>query len=230
MVSGTKKRLIETAERLFAQRGIAGVSLREIGEAAGQRNTAAVLYHFGSKQRLIEAILQHRTREHEARRVVVASEVKRPGRAGRLRAAVEGMVRPLAEALHPGSYAVRFLAQLLTDPVDRRSLLLVQEIVASRMAAHLRTTLRELPHATLRRRVRFAWRFLIDTLAGHEHELEVRRRPSINTTDLARELVELIVAMISAPTPTVGKRSARRPVGVPPARRTRVPTHQGTAA
>jgi AcrR family transcriptional regulator len=34
----TRERLLVTAERLFAERGVAGVSLREIGAAAGQRN------------------------------------------------------------------------------------------------------------------------------------------------------------------------------------------------
>jgi len=210
MAVGTKERLIATAERLFAQRGIAGVSLREIGEAAGQRNTAAVLYHFGSKQRLIEAIVHQLMKEHEARRMMVVTEVKRPARAAELRTAIEGMVRPLVGAVHPGSYALRFIAQLLTHPIDSRSLALVQEVVVRRMAAHLRTTLPELPPTTLKRRVRFAWRFLVDTLAGYERERETRRRPSIAASQLAAELVQIIVAMMSAPAPQVPDRSVSR--------------------
>ena len=226
MGNGTKERLIETAERLFAQRGIAGVSLREIGEAAGQRNTAAVLYHFGSKQRLIEAILEHRRKDMDARRVAVLAESKRPGRSRDLRAVVEGMVRPLAESLHPGSYAVRFLAQRLTDPADGYSFLPVQDRAARRIAASLRQTLPELPPATLQRRARFAWRFLVDTLAGHERELEMAHRPSIKIADLAEEIVELIVAMFGAPAPEAGRRAAQRPGCGLPAGRTRLPKHR----
>ena len=48
--------LIETAERLFAEKGIDNVSLREINRAAGQKNVAALHYHFGTRESLLEAI------------------------------------------------------------------------------------------------------------------------------------------------------------------------------
>jgi AcrR family transcriptional regulator len=53
-------RLVLTAERLFALRGIDGVSLRQIAVEAGSANNSAVHYHFGSKHRLIAAIFSHR--------------------------------------------------------------------------------------------------------------------------------------------------------------------------
>jgi AcrR family transcriptional regulator len=59
-VSASKLRLIFAAERLFGERGVKGVSLREIAIAAGNRNNNAVQYHFGSKGGLIEAIMRHR--------------------------------------------------------------------------------------------------------------------------------------------------------------------------
>jgi len=49
--------LLRTAESLFASRGIDAVSLNEINKAAGQRNTSALHYHFGSKEKLIDAII-----------------------------------------------------------------------------------------------------------------------------------------------------------------------------
>ena len=49
--------LMRTAEDLFARRGIDAVSLNEINKAAGQRNTSAMHYHFGGKERLIRAII-----------------------------------------------------------------------------------------------------------------------------------------------------------------------------
>ena len=56
----TKERLLLTAERLFASRGIDGVSLRQIAADAGARDNTAVQYHFGSKEGLIQAILEYR--------------------------------------------------------------------------------------------------------------------------------------------------------------------------
>lgn len=52
----TRERIIEAAEVLFAADGYEGTSLREITERAGV-NVAAVNYHFGSKERLLAALL-----------------------------------------------------------------------------------------------------------------------------------------------------------------------------
>jgi AcrR family transcriptional regulator len=55
----TERRLIAAAERLFAERGVGAVSLRGVMQAAGT-NVAAVHYHFGSKQALLDAVLRSR--------------------------------------------------------------------------------------------------------------------------------------------------------------------------
>jgi AcrR family transcriptional regulator len=55
----TRARLIEAAIRLFAERGVDGVSLRAAAEAAGARNTAAVHYHFKDREGLLQACLAH---------------------------------------------------------------------------------------------------------------------------------------------------------------------------
>jgi AcrR family transcriptional regulator len=56
---GTEERLLRAAELLFAERGIAAVSLRSIMQAA-ETNVAAVHYHFGSKAALVEAVVRSR--------------------------------------------------------------------------------------------------------------------------------------------------------------------------
>ena len=64
----TRAALIEAAEELFAERGIENVSLRQIGEAIGSDNNAAVSYYFGSKVGLLQAIYEYRIPALEARR------------------------------------------------------------------------------------------------------------------------------------------------------------------
>jgi TetR/AcrR family transcriptional regulator, regulator of cefoperazone and chloramphenicol sensitivity len=64
----TKELLIETAERLFGQLGIDGVSLREVAAAAGQSNNNVVQYHFKDKAGLVGAILEDRVSRVEALR------------------------------------------------------------------------------------------------------------------------------------------------------------------
>jgi AcrR family transcriptional regulator len=52
----TKDRILDAAEKLFADKGFNGTSLREITSAA-EVNLAAVNYHFGSKKELIKAVM-----------------------------------------------------------------------------------------------------------------------------------------------------------------------------
>jgi len=53
----TRERLLREAERLFAREGLYRVTIREITEAAGQRNVSAINYHFGSREGILDAIL-----------------------------------------------------------------------------------------------------------------------------------------------------------------------------
>jgi len=84
----TSLAIIEAAESLFARQGVDAVSLRQIGAAIGARNTAVVLYHFGDKEALIEAILTHRLPLFEGRRAELIGEfdTSEPDMPGVLRA------------------------------------------------------------------------------------------------------------------------------------------------
>ncbi len=55
--TATKERIVREAERLFARQGLYRVTVREITQAAGQRNVSAVNYHFGSREGLLDVIL-----------------------------------------------------------------------------------------------------------------------------------------------------------------------------
>jgi len=55
----TKTRLLDVAEEMFAQKGYADTSMRALTGKAGA-NLAAVNYHFGSKEGLLQAVLERR--------------------------------------------------------------------------------------------------------------------------------------------------------------------------
>lgn len=61
----SKVQLILAGEKLFAEQGVEGASLREIAALAGHGNNNAVRYHFGSKQGLVQAIFRHRVVQME---------------------------------------------------------------------------------------------------------------------------------------------------------------------
>src|SRR5260221_14177855 len=52
---GTRDRILKTAERLFAERGFNGVSVRELAGAASV-NIASIGYHFRSKEGLLAEV------------------------------------------------------------------------------------------------------------------------------------------------------------------------------
>ncbi len=115
-VESTRGLILDTAERLFAEHGVIAVSNRQISEAAGQGNNAAVGYHFGSKNDLVRAIVHRHAEPMTGIRRRLLDEF---GGSERVRDWVVCVVRPITEHLadlgNPSWYA-RFAAQLLTEP------------------------------------------------------------------------------------------------------------------
>jgi AcrR family transcriptional regulator len=93
MPLSTKAQIVLAAERLFAERGYDGVSLREIGAAAGSGNNSAVQYHFGSKEQLVVAIFEHRLSYIDERRGLLVAQLQPAD----LRSWLECYVLPLLE-------------------------------------------------------------------------------------------------------------------------------------
>jgi AcrR family transcriptional regulator len=108
----TRDRLLDAAERLFAEEGLGVVSLRRIAAEAGQRNTSAVGYHFGGHDILLTAILDRRYQVIEARRTELLRSVFDQN-TPTLHQLVNAFVEPFAHTLNEpwGQYHVRFVAQ-----------------------------------------------------------------------------------------------------------------------
>jgi AcrR family transcriptional regulator len=117
-VVDTRERILDVAERLFAEHGYSNVPTRQITDEAGA-NTAAAHYHFGSKDRLLEAVFRRRLDPLNRERVgliddVVARADGRPSVEDVVRAFVEPTWRaPVSE----GERLFRLLSgRASTDP------------------------------------------------------------------------------------------------------------------
>jgi AcrR family transcriptional regulator len=110
----TRTKLILAAERLFGERGIDAVPLREVVVAAGQRNASALLYHIGGREELVLAILEFRRAAVDARRVKLLDEYVNAGVTMDEMAIAAGVILPLVELMlsdpRGGNY-LRFLSQ-----------------------------------------------------------------------------------------------------------------------
>jgi AcrR family transcriptional regulator len=93
----TRLALIESAETLFAQAGIDGVSTRQIGAAIGSANNNVVNYYFGSKEALIEAIYRQRLPALEIRRAELLEKAEARGRGKEIATLMYVLCLPLWE-------------------------------------------------------------------------------------------------------------------------------------
>ena len=117
-VEATRSAILGAAERLFAERGF-GVSARQIGEAAGQGNTACVGYHFGTKEDLVREIVRFHIPRIERLRTRILTDVTG---STEVRDWVVSLIVPMTEyldALGTPSWFARFHAQATTEPVLR---------------------------------------------------------------------------------------------------------------
>lgn len=114
----TRAKLIDAALRLYAERGVFSVSLAEVVREAGQRNTSAIHYHFGDRDRLLLAILEPQADTLRARRAELLAKARTSGSPD---AIVEALVRPLVELAREGwrSRAWMKIGLELADHRDR---------------------------------------------------------------------------------------------------------------
>jgi AcrR family transcriptional regulator len=207
LASDTKKHLLATAERLFAEYGIEAISARQIALAAGQRNQSAVHYHFGSKVSLIEALHVLRMAAiNERRRAMLLEIENNAGRTGDLRAWIGAVAIPLAEwtAETPGGgYYVRFLAHLFADR-HRRDVLIgrgEEAAVLRYIFRAIRALIPELPEPLWSERLSLIVGSMINALAARERMRAARDAGWRTLSDAAflSNLLDIAVAVLVAP-------------------------------
>ncbi|MDM4769678.1 TetR/AcrR family transcriptional regulator [Solimonas sp. SE-A11] len=219
----TRAKLVAIAERLFAERGIEGVSLSDINKAAGQRNKNATHYHFGSKQGLLQAILDKHIHGVSARRNQLLDEFEGQGAVG-LPQVVRAFVYPVAEKLFDtdgGHHFIRFQAQLvamLTLDVHQLHASALKIAPVERLTSALRDATPHLAPPLMRQRAMLATVLLFDGLADHSRMLEQADLPSpqIDTELFIRNLEDCIIALFSAPvSPATAERLAAASAALP---------------
>ncbi|WP_199554193.1 TetR/AcrR family transcriptional regulator [Sandaracinobacteroides hominis] len=168
------------ALKLFAERGVDGVSVRQIAEAAGQKNHAALTYYFGSKDRLVRELIVDGARAIDDRR---NAALDRAIAAGGLRSVAEVMEILVETSIDPdppawGECYNRFVVGLQLS--NRR---LFMDALAGRWNRGYQRCLDEvrrlkpdMPADLLNQRLVFMGGAIGGILAGRETELADRTR------------------------------------------------------
>lgn len=179
----TKEQILIVAERLFAERGFAGTTLRNVVSEAGV-NLAAVHYHFGSKEELFRAVVQRFARPVVEQELKLLSELE--AKAGRpsVEEILTAMVKPSLEILSQDddrhSIRAQFMGRCRTEPEPIQSIAYDEFAPASK--AFLDTLQQVLPEQSL---TQLGWKFdlviaaLVRVLmeAGKPHALLKSNRP-----------------------------------------------------
>ena len=200
--SETRELLLVTAERLFAEHGVAAVSNRQVSEAAGQSNNFAVGYHFGTKDDLVVAIVRRHSEDIERRRLEMLDGISG---SPDLRDWVSCLVRPQTEhlaALGVPTWYARFLAQVTTHPALRE--LVVNEAIKSpslqQTVEALNRLLPRLPEAVRQERADMGRLIIVHMCAEQERALhEGTARPRSTWATTAAGLVDALAGMWLAP-------------------------------
>src|SRR3954454_496074 len=163
----TREHLLDTAQRLFAENGIDGVSLNEIVAVAGVRS-AAIHYYFRSKDGLLKAVLQRGATSLGERRDQLLDELETKGDMT-LRGLMAAMVLPIHELTEtPGGFDyARVLAYVSLHPRYNDYLVGVTSPYTTRYLHMLEQLTPGLPRAARLRRFAYAQTFAYHAIASH---------------------------------------------------------------
>lgn len=156
----TRERILDAAETLFMAHGYDGTSMRLITGAAGV-NLAAVNYHFGSKEALMQEVFRRRLDWLNTERLRVLDEMERKAGDKPLKPSqiVDGffgtLLRMAQDETRGGVTFLRLLGRTLTEPSDFIRAFLAHEYreVVERYKAALFNALPDVPKAEI------VWRF-----------------------------------------------------------------------
>ncbi len=124
-MSNTKERILDAAERAFAEKGIDGASLRFITGEAGA-NLGSIHYYFGSKEVLVLDVFHRRMNEFNRAREAQLRQIGQGQQPSSLRAKWWSLTRAITEFQKKYPDFVRFIERLLWSE-DTRFLEMVQD-------------------------------------------------------------------------------------------------------
>jgi len=164
----TRTRILDVAEELFMLHGFEGTSMRLLTSKAGV-NLAAVNYHFGSKDALIEALFRRRLDPMNAARIAELERLETEAKGHSLspaeiiRAFVGQSLRHMEDTKSGGRNFIRLLVRTYTEPT-KPIRVLIGQLYAKVMERYKQALERALPHMP---REELVWRmhFMFGTLS-----------------------------------------------------------------
>ena len=210
-----RDRILDAAERLFAESGVDSVSFRDLAGAAGV-SLSAIHYHFGGKQVVLEEIFARRAKARGEHRVKLLKALKRDRR-GRypLDGILDAFLRPAFEVTRGDRNDLfnRLLARIAVEPSDKTRDVIAKAFDENDMLfiGEMARTLPQLTLSDLHWRFHFLVGAMIYTMSdsGQLVGLSNGRVNASDTREALDNMVRTFVVLFEAPS-TAGSNGTAR--------------------
>jgi AcrR family transcriptional regulator len=191
------------ARRLFGERGVDGVTVREIAAASGQKNHGAVGYYFGSKEALVREIIVDGAAATDARRAEMLDRLEAAGGPQTVREVIDVLIRGAVECGPDEEFYICFITMLamthrdlMMDALENR-----WNKAYRRCLEHLRQLTPHLTTAEQNQRFVFMGSYLGGVLSARQRALADASRPHPTwSSDLTLEhFAQTVAATLEAP-------------------------------
>jgi AcrR family transcriptional regulator len=212
----TRGRILDAAEALFVEHGFEATSMRTITATAGV-NLAAVNYHFGSKEALIQEVFRRRLTwlNRERLRALDAFESEAQGAALKPSQIVEAFfgtaLRLAADVQHGGHRFMRLLGRTYTDPARFVRTFLAEEYadVVDRFSVALFRALPDVPREEILWRFHFMLGAMAYALAGTDAlQIMDGKVDEDDPQAVAPRLMSFLLGGLRAPLPEMVNKNA----------------------
>ena len=199
----TKDRILDAAERLFADKGFDATSLRLI-TAAARVNLAAVNYHFQSKEALLHAVYARRAAPVNAKRLDLLSAYEASTEHPQVEPILDALIRPLLDVGQSRECVPRLMVRLLYLDANETSRTVFQQQFHQVLIRFLSALKRALPHLSekeLRLRMQFSIGALAHTIAASGNLLAFQQAgpQQAPTESVLRGLIHFVATGLKAP-------------------------------
>ncbi|MFF7249280.1 TetR/AcrR family transcriptional regulator [Embleya sp. NPDC008237] len=203
--TATRNLLIDAAEQVFAEQGIGQSNLRDIHRLAGQANKSALHYHFGSRDRLLDAVLERHHAHVDPLRAALVARLRDTSGPPDIPAILDALVAPLAAQLSTpsGRNRIRIVDRMRHDRGLPAATLIPDDAAPELhwLFARLNEHLTHLPPAVREFRV-LSWSAMTTgALADWARSGDTSAPLGFTTDELVVNLVAIGTAALTAPAP-----------------------------